>query len=109
MKEISVSVDADADCMFAVIPYANAYNPQGNLFQRGLDSYMPQSIFLPFFLGRMAPFTRKFDGDFFLDPGMGLAFWCKGVVPNPNPGNVTAPSPNANFYGLGYEVDYDAY
>lgn len=122
IRKVVITTDADADCLLQIAQTGNA-EPTSitgghQLFwrratpassQSGDAAASPSVVTMPFYTKEGVPFIWDFDGEFFVDPGVALAFGCRGRVPNPNPNNVVSPSPNVNLFCYGFEVDYDAY
>ncbi|MDW3683964.1 hypothetical protein RA280_19880 [Cupriavidus sp. CV2] len=75
----------------------------------GDNPYMPQNTYFPFYLDACRPVEFRFDGEWFMDPGIALMFGAQGIVPNPNPGSIAKSAPNCNVWAEGFEVDFDAY
>ena len=75
----------------------------------GDNQYMPTNAYFPFFLDAFKPIEFRFDGEWFMDPGIQLLFGCQGRQPNPNPGSIAVSAPNCCVWAEGIEVDFDAY
>lgn len=122
IRKIVVTTDADSDSLLQIAQTGNAEpssivgghqlfwrrsTPAGS--QGGDSAASPTTVTFPFFTKEGVPVVLKFDGEFFIDPGVALAFGCRGRVPNPNPNSVASPSPSVNLFAYGFEVDLDAY